>query len=188
MSGETSENQAFKSPEPLGAVGESFDPCHPPYDDEAGLTITKSRSLELRAIRNGWLKGQRWALDATPGEIAALSKKRELTGRERLLLAVVTDATSKDARIRQIAVRNGLAMDDKNMEQELRDDPNRGRDPDAAPLLEAPQAAGAQVTNIQVNVVVSEDEGFYGNLAHSKARSVSVETNGNGNGHQGNGK
>lgn len=91
-----------------------------------GLTEIKSARMHERAVRLGWIKGDRWALDATKEEIEALKKKRKLTLREKTLLAAHKDIESKDSRVRQITTRNCLAMEAQNQKDEEPEAPAPG--------------------------------------------------------------
>lgn len=84
---------------------------------ESQLTGIRDARLERRAIREGWGgRSQRWKTDATPEELRALGQS--MTLKDRLVLAVTTDAVSNDARIRQIAVRSGIVMEGQNQADE----------------------------------------------------------------------
>lgn len=87
--------------------------------DETGVTALRSSRLERMAIQRGWLKGQRWATDATVTDIMAVQQERDLTLRERAVLAVMSDIAGKDARIRQIAVKSAIIMEHQNQADEI---------------------------------------------------------------------
>lgn len=86
---------------------------------ESGLTEIRERRMEEMAIRRGWIKGQRWPTDATQQEIKEIEKERDLTLREKATKAVMTGLDSRDARIRQIAVKTVVAMEKQNQIDEL---------------------------------------------------------------------
>lgn len=89
---------------------------------ESGLTQIHDARLTRMAIKRGWLRGQRWATDTTIAELQAIKRERDLTLRERALLAVLSDIAGSDARVRQIAVKAVLLMESQNQKDEQHDD------------------------------------------------------------------
>lgn len=101
------------------------------------------------AIRRGWLKGQRWATDATVTDLMKVQQERDLTLRERTVLAVMTDIAGKDPRVRQIAVKSAVVMESQNQADEHALIPKEGTTVNVA------------VVNNEVQVKVDDD--WYGN-------------------------
>jgi hypothetical protein len=117
--------------------------------DETGVTALRGARLERLAIKRGWLKGQRWATDATVTDLMAIQQQRDLTLRERAVLAVMSDISGKDARIRQIAVKSAIIMEGQNQHDEMPD-----------------REAGTQVNvGVSVGVQVIESDDWYGTRA-----------------------
>lgn len=116
---------------------------------ESGRTHLQDARLERMAIRRGWLKGQRWATDATVTDLMKVQQERDLTLRERAVLAVMSDIAGKDARIRQIAVKSAIAMEGQNQADEM---------PEAKADTQVNVNVGVQVNQAVQNAVGSEPE------------------------------
>lgn len=116
---------------------------------ESGRTELQDSRLTAMAIRRGWLKGQRWATDATVTDLMKVQQERDLTLRERTVLAVMTDIAGKDPRVRQIAVKSAVVMESQNQADEHALIPKEGTTVNVA------------VVNNEVQVKVDDD--WYGN-------------------------
>ncbi len=79
---------------------------------ESGLTGLAEQRLNALALKRGWLKGQRWATEATEEEIEKLD--RPLTAKEVALLSAIQGAKSNDPRVRMAAVGNLCKMEAMN--------------------------------------------------------------------------
>ena len=98
---------------------------------ESGLTGIKEQRMINRAIRNGWLKGQRWLTEATPRELQEKQAAGQLTMKEQAAASVFLDLTHDlnqykstrakltAMRLRQSAVRNVIAMEAQNQDDDL---------------------------------------------------------------------
>lgn len=123
---------------------------------ESGVTSVREQRLTGLAIRRGWITGQRWATDATVEELVELQKQRPLTVRERTMIAIARDVVHEDPRVRQIAVRNSVAVEAQNQTDER----------DAAGLSEG--------TNVNVNVTgiaIETRADFYGTAEAAPAEA-----------------
>lgn len=67
-----------------------------------------------RAIREKWWGDVRWPTGVTPEELQEKEKERPLTLLELAALAVGTDLSDKDRRVRRIAVKHTIAMEKQN--------------------------------------------------------------------------
>ena len=116
-----------------------------------------------RAIKRGWLPGQRWPVDATPEDFRKVEGERELTIKERAAFAVCMALGAPDPRIRQISVRNAIAMEGQNLDAEKAD-----REQDNPPM-----------SPVQVNVGVSVRQGLIDDPEYLEyLRSRASESNG----------
>ena len=84
----------------------------------------RTQKLVSRAVTENWTGAGRWDTDATPEQLSALQAERELTAKERALLAILADLSSRDSRPRQIAVRNLIQMEQQNMADEHKAQPD----------------------------------------------------------------
>lgn len=131
-------------PEDLGGSGGRTDRT------ESGRTELQDSRLTAMAIRRGWLKGQRWATDATVTDLMKVQQERDLTLRERTVLAVMTDIAGKDPRVRQIAVKSAVAMESQNQADEHAAIPKEGTTVNVAVMGSAA-------------ISVEADDDWYGN-------------------------
>lgn len=90
---------------------------------ESGLTSIKEERMLARAVKRGWLKGQRWATDVGAKELMEIQKQRDLTLRERVIASVLTDTDHDDPRVRAAACKTALAMEAQNMVDEVEQAP-----------------------------------------------------------------
>lgn len=141
-------------PETLGGSGGKTE------RGESGRTELQDSRMLAMAIRRGWLKGQRWATDATVTDIMAVQQERDLTLRERAVLAVMSDIAGKDARIRQIAVKSAIAMEGQNQSDEL------------------PEVKAGTQVNVNVGVQVVESDDWYGTRAAAESRAIATAGDG----------
>lgn len=81
---------------------------------ESGLTAKAEKRMLKRAIREKWWGDVRWPTGVTPQELAEKEKERPLTLLELAALAVGTDLSDKDRRVRRIAVKHTIAMEKQN--------------------------------------------------------------------------
>lgn len=92
---------------------------HDSRRSDEGRSVIQDQRLIGRAIRNGWLK--RWDTDSTRRALEEASDDRELTAKEKAMLAVHKALDSDDHRPAQIAVRNLLSMEEQNRQDEATD-------------------------------------------------------------------
>ena len=88
-----------------GGQGEGI--CGDPHHVRAD-----QRMLQV-AIKRGWIGGHRWPTDATLSELSEIPFD-DMSLRERAAYAVGRDVGHIDARVRQIAAKNVIAMEKQN--------------------------------------------------------------------------
>lgn len=81
---------------------------------ESGLTPKQEKRMLKRAIREKWWGDVRWPTGVTPQDLQEKEKERPLTMLELAALAVGTDLSDKDRRVRRIAVKHAIAMEKQN--------------------------------------------------------------------------
>jgi hypothetical protein len=86
---------------------------------ESGLSHTREQRLLARSIREGWWTGDRWATGATPEEIRDRLSNGSATVRDVALSTALAGMRVDDARVRQRAVTNVVAMERQNQADQL---------------------------------------------------------------------
>lgn len=75
----------------------------------------KSQPLISQAISQGWLDdGNRWETEIRLADLQKRAKTNGLTGKERMILACLTDGGGDDPKYRQAAVANFIKMEAQN--------------------------------------------------------------------------
>lgn len=115
---------------------------------ESGLTANQEARIIKKALREKWWGEQRWPTDITTEEIQEKEKERPLTIREKVLLAVSTDLSDKDRRVKRIAVKNVIAMESQNQADDHKKDPD-GAGEGAVPLVRVVVNNRAEADNLQ---------------------------------------
>jgi hypothetical protein len=143
------------------------------------MTSIREARMYRRAIKRGWIKGQRWPTDASRKEIADAGEQRELTLKETAALAAFDGLAHGDARVKAIHASTVVAMERQNQKDELF--------ADASEALQEPTLPTGDVTiNVQQNNVVSDGLSA-GDQLRGLIESVTARggkpASSNGNGH-----
>ena len=86
---------------------------------ENGLTAIANARLEKLATKGKWRKIKRWDTDSTVSELIEASQVRELTLKEKAIVALHADLGHEDPRVRRIATSNAIAMEGQNQTDDL---------------------------------------------------------------------
>jgi hypothetical protein len=87
--------------------------------NETGRTELQDQRLTMLAVRRNWIKGTRWATDATVDDLQEATRQRKLTVKERAIVTVLKGFDSADERIQQIAAKTTVSMESQNQADEL---------------------------------------------------------------------
>lgn len=88
---------------------------------DSGLTGIAEQRLNALALKRGWLKGQRWATEASEEELAGVA--RPLTAKEIALRSALRGSKSPDPRVQQAAVANLVKMEQQNQKDDAEQAP-----------------------------------------------------------------